>query len=503
MPTRSDINNPKYYSAEYWRMQIEDAIKWREVSADTNGWSRIKSCYEHKFIGNKSPNFNLIYTMGSALIPNIIFDDPHIINTPKTPEFNYWIPLADWLDNHFVQAMELKSIIEEAVLNAFLFNLVGLQIGWDFPDEDNENSTRFNEVRFSRVETSSDRQRKENLPWLDLLPAYKMILSRGTKNERNCRWFAKEVIMPIRVLKKRKNINKKAIIENIGLKSTQEQKTQPMYFKNEDWGNNPIKQIEPLMKFKEVHDSEEGKWFWINDDGETRHPFLFPPMEDRLQTNGHGLPIEFIIFNKGVNNIWGVPDSIYIETQFEEGNHARREAKIERAMSLLKVFYFADAIKPDDVTSFKESESIPFISIQDQGDKKIGDVLSTFQQSIDPQRYQSMKEYINDAQFLLGQGPNQVGTPTIGRKTATETKIVDERSLSRTSIRRNNVGRIIGRIYSRLNDIAFAHWKSDIFAHVLGIDAALHFVQASPRQLRGLSNQLITRVNVESMAPIY
>ena len=121
-----------------------------------------------------------------------------------------------------------------------------------------------------------------------------------------------------------------------------------------------------------------------------------------------------------------------------------------------------------------------FIPVDTLGpDSDINKVITLVQPHVQLEYGQEKKDLLNDAQLLSGTGPNQFGTFAPGRRTKYETQVVEERNLLRTGARRERVAEAVGKIFSRVN----------------------HWVRAKPVEFSDLKAQLVTKVNVESLAP--
>ena len=251
-----------------------------------------------------------------------------------------------------------------------------------------------------------------------------------------------------------------------------------------------------FQEIYQIHDAEKEEWFWLTESGE----FLMGPEPDPFQIDG--LPFEHLTFNRDPDSIWGTPDSLYIETQFRELNEIKRDARKQRRVSLLKAFVLADLLSDEQKDKLVNGEPMSVIEVESIGDKKLSDVVMTLQPHVQVEFREEKKDILNEAQLLAGIGPNQIGTFAAGRRTKFEASIVEERSLLRTGSRRNRLAECISGIVSTYNQYIIDNWTAPIVMQVLGVDGALYWVSAPPAKFKNISSQLVTKVNVESMAPI-
>lgn len=476
----------QYNSETYWQEQIRSALKWRGKKAKEDLWVRATDYYEHNLAVPGQPNFNLVYMLGSTLIPNLIFQFPHIQNSPRRPEFVHWARIFDGIDNWLLHEMDAQEKMEEAVLEAFLKNVCAIQIAYDFPQLKTLND-RIEEITFDKVPHTLDATRKTNQTWLDVIPADRLIVAAGTRGARNCRWFGKMHLLPVRIAKELPGLKSKAVITATHIPE-EVKKHQGNDFTGDEAEDNGY------ISFWEIHNHETAEWFMITSQGK----FMFEPTEDPLQVDG--LPIEFLTFNKS-NHIWGTPDTAYIESCHLEGNEIRVDARLQRKVALVKAFYDGSIIDEEDFEKFVMSDPMGGVPLKLPPDKSISEVISLVQPHVQQEFEGEMKRILNDSQLLIGSGPNQAGTVSSGRRTKAEIQIVEERNLLRTGRRRARVADVLSRHINRANAITSEYWNGSVLAKVIGVEGAIHWVTAQPKELREVSANLISSVNVESLAP--
>ena len=471
----------------WWQSRVKKALKQRSEQGFESRWSTIREYYEQRTEVPGVPNFNLIYMLASSLMPSLVYNGPSIINSPRRPEFAYWATFFDSIDNWWFDEICMEDLAEEAVLQAFLYNIVGFQIGYDFPEEDDEDTPPSEMVEFRPVKGCVDRSRKTNQAWVDIIPPERLIVAPGTKNISNCPWFGKLLLLPTDKLKDKpgfKNVETTHIPDEIRKKSA---------FKHVELDGDDI----GYTAFWEIHNAEDKKYLCIDSTGK----IILSAREDPLQVDG--LPLELLIFNKPSDTVWGTPDSLYVESQYLEGNEVRRMARAQRKIALVKFLYDSAIYKKEDVDKLLAGdEMVHAIGVELEPEKTMQNSIMALQPHVQMELSQVMKELLNDAKLLTGVGDNQAGSFASGRKTKYETQVVEENSLLRSSARRRNLGGVIGRIAGRMNQLVMKHWKAQVVSKVVGVDAAIYWVQAKPSEFRELAAQLVTKVNIESMTPV-
>ncbi len=467
----------------HWKEEINKGLVWRKKTSREQDWSRYKEYYEHAYENVLDPHFNLIYMMGSVLIPSLVFQNPGIINIARRPEFNVWAQYFDGIDNWLVDEMEVGEALETAVLSCFLQNTVAMEFGYDFPED-----YSVDEMSFPKV-PGTDRTRKYNQPFINVVDADKLVLAKGTTTSRNCGWYAKFVHLNTESLRNKAKRNKNFIKKNI---ETTHVPPQVLGVS----GNEYMTDMEDYTGAWLIHDAESEKWGWLS----TNDKWILPMEEDPLQVDG--LPMDLLSFNKGIRSAWGTPDVAYVETQHVEGDESRKDGRLQRREALVKGFYDSNILDEDDIKKYLNSNAMGMIPVEVPLDKKLQDCLHLVQPHVQMELFEYDKQRLNDAQLILGHGPNQLGTFAPGRRTAKETAIVEEQSFLRLGSRRGKVSKAVANVFGKINQIIIKHWKAPHVAKVIGVEGAMHFVQATPAEYKDLSAQLVTKVNVESLAPI-
>ena len=464
----------------YWVDQVAEGARWKDRNSCQGSWEKYRQYFDHEVPNPEDPHFNLVYLIGSALSPSLMFQNPGIVNTPRRPEFQYWAQFFDGIDNWLVDEMEIQDIFEDAILKCYLTNIAGIEINYDWPQDDKVGS----EMEFGRVPGTVDRTRKFNQPWVDLIDASRLMLASGTKNERNCRWYGKFVEVPVDTLKEIK-----------GLKNIEATHV-PTQVKRSD---KPMGELDPDREytgFWVIRDAEKQNWMWLS----TNDKFIMSPRPDPMQVDG--LPAHFMTFNKSTKSIWGTPDVKYIESFQLAGDESRYDGWLQSKGANLKCFYDSNLLDEDDIRKFITDKALGCVAVTVPMDKKLGDVIQMIQPHINQERFELQKQYLNDAQLVVGTGTNQLGMHAPGRRTKYETQVVEDNNFLRTNARRNRISKIIGQIFGKVNQLIIRNWKAPIVAKVVGVEGAMHWVKASPMEFKDLAAQLVTKTNVESMRPV-
>lgn len=475
----------------YWREELTRAMKWRRAYSHEERWPIFNEYYNHEYEDPTQPHFNLFHMLGNTLVPSLIFQRPGVLNTPRRPDIGAWAQFYDSIDGYLVDSMDIVDISERAVLNSFICNTTAISIGFDFDTMGDELRKRAADEDiddiFSGVK-STNRTRRQNLPWLDVIPTHRFLVAAGTRTMSNCSWYAKLVVVPVRMLSGEKrliNIKSSHIPEEI---KRHERKL---------WDLTSIGgEKKGYIAYWEIHDLEDGTWCWFS----TNDDFIFKPAPDPLQV--FGLPVETLIFNRNIESIWGASDAAYVESQMLEGNEMRQLGRMQRRIALLKILYDSEAISQEQLDIFLSGVPGIGLPIRRSPGEKLGDVIQPLQTHTQIEYYQAQNEVLNDAQLISGHGPNQFGTFAPGRRTKYETQVVEGANTLRVSRRRSILAQLIENHLYRANILISRNWTQKEVQQVVGLDGALYWVEANPSEMGKLQDGLTTRVNVESMAPV-
>lgn len=469
---------------KYWQTEIREALEWRRKFTKEDRWPLFLDYYLHNVANPRLPHFNLVYMLGNVLVPSLVFQTPGILNTPTSANSGAWPQFFDSVDKYLVDVMEVTDVAERGIINGYLNNVVCIGFGFDITaEQDATKPGEDPEDTFPEVE-GSNRARKLNLPWLDLIPPHRCLVAKGTKTMRNCRWAAKLIAVPTAKLKKSK------LFKNVTSSSCP-----PEILPHEShlWAGG---KDSGYTFYWEIHDAEDKQWLWLSTDG----TFILDPTEDPLQV--YGLPFEIVPFNSNPESIWGTPDVSYIESAHLEGEETRQYGRLQRRLALLKVLYDSDAISQEELQNFMSGPPGIGLPIKKGTSESIKSHIEFIQSHVQIEYFEAQKQFLNDAQLISGNGPNQMGTFAGGRRTRYETQVVENSNTIRTSRRRAKLAEAIERLMLRSNIMVSKYWNQSQVQQVVGVEGALYWVKATPTEIKSFQDILRTKVNVESMAPI-
>lgn len=478
----------EYGSAGWWLQQIRFGEKARQRFAFEDRWNDIDAYYTHHAYKPQDAALNLIYMFGRALIPGLIFQNPSIIHTPTNPAMIPFASIQDSISNWLVREMELKDVVSDAILHGYLHNMGAIHTAYDFSKKlDIGGGSLRKQLRLLEKDALKtpfkDRARRKDFPWLESIDPRNIVFHPAVKRLRVCPWFAKRCIYPTKTLRDHADVW--GLIED---------NIKPTHVLNEGMQDNADVMFgdQEYTTFYQMHNAEDGTWFWITSSGD----YLFEAEDDPLQVDG--LPIDTIVFNRHPNSIWGTPDALFIENQMLDGNDSRQAGLEQRRFATLKGLVDQNILDKADIEKFY-SNPVPLIPVKSlPAGKSLQECVAFFNPPVQMQLLEYQKAIMNDAQLILGFGPNQLGTFAPGRRSKYEAQLVEARNDERLNERRHQVAEVITSIMRKVEQLIYLHWNEEKVYQVVGVDGAMYWVQARPSDIKA---EMELKVDVESLVP--
>lgn len=498
LPSKDKHVNSTLGPEQKWLQKISRGVDFRKKTRSTERWKDFLAYYENEFDGAGGgeifPTYNLVYMFGRALIPSIVYQSPQVVNIARRPEFIPWASALDAVDNWLVQEMELTDIFKKAVLFAYLFNIAPVQLGWDGLPGMREPTGKGAlqdalslEYGFARLPGVTNRARRANFPYLDLIDPNKVVFAPRTRDMRTCAWYA--VFRRIEIEQLRR------MTGNTKLRPTHVPNDH--MFRQDNTDGESLADGTEFSCFWEIHDAATGKYAWIDVDGYAIKPWA----EDRLQVDG--LNLEAIVFNQGAFSIWGPPDALYVEGQMLDGNDSRKQGMKQRRVSLVKGLIDENILSKAEAEKLFDEDALPLIRVKPGGSKPLSECVAFIQPHVQLEFLQYQNALKQDAQDILGIGSNQLGNLASGRRTRFEVQVVNDNSQARMNERREIVASSIQNIIRKTNQLIIQRWKKPYLTRVIGADLAQYWVRVNPAELstNALADEITSNVNVSSMAP--
>ena len=120
-----------------WQQRIDAAEKrleenllprWKQVLGD------YVAEYEHDELGltgDEGVNFNFLLATANVLVPNIISAEPYVRFLPRRPGDEDSARLAESAVNYVFREIDVKSVLQDVVLDGLMFNFGLAKVGYD------------------------------------------------------------------------------------------------------------------------------------------------------------------------------------------------------------------------------------------------------------------------------------------------------------------------------------------------------------------------------------
>jgi hypothetical protein len=489
-----------------WTHWLEQGERYREEFGDSEAWQRYRNYYRGIFpamsIGDsKKPAtalpFNMTFSMARTTVPKVYLRDPYINVTPRhaflgqDPEIDMRSRVVESVANWLVQEMDVKTQMRSAALDGFLCNRMFWKMGYDSQFGHKPS----NAISFSGEEQTSQEDKKGNriehninvkpgMPWVLRADPDMMIVPFGVKTLEECAWIDNVILRPTEDVKactvyKNTSDLEGTHLDRILLNNNKKEVVQEM-----------IKHVD-MCELHEIRDMRNKKIIVLLT-GDEKGRFLRDD-DDLLQIDGP--PIVSAFFNEDPDWFWGPPDARIMEPQQLEINETNTQNMYHRRINLVKFFYDLNKVAPDMVQKMLSGNIGPGIGVNGS----VSDAVSFLAPHMPPDLANWIFQQEAAVRTLLGMGRQQSGAASTGRRTATESQIIQAGFESRMDEKRDAMATALKDIMRKALGMVFKFWKQEKVTQVVGYDGARYWVKYNADMIRG---EYDLKVDVESMSPI-
>ncbi|GAH01351.1 unnamed protein product, partial [marine sediment metagenome] len=215
--------------------------------------------------------------------------------------------------------------------------------------------------------------------------------------------------------------------------------------------------------------------------------------KDELQKFGN--PYMELTFNYDPLTYWGIPDAKYLEDQQLAVNEVRTLQMNTRRASLLRFIYDSNIMTDDEIEKLLTEDVACAIKADGDVDKGV----KIFQPYVAPDFDMNVEAIRKDAREISGLSRNQVGEFEGGRRTATESQIVQMASQIRISERKDMVADLLVDIVEKYNQYMFSEYNVQQVEDIIGPDGVRYWVNFTYEQIK---SKYAFRVDPESGMPV-
>ena len=207
-----------------WQKRIDSAEtrleenllpRWKQV---LNDFVAERGYDELGMGGEDGVNFNFLLATSNVLIPNIISAEPYVRFLPRRPGDEESAKLAESAVNYVFREIDVKSVVQDVVLDSLLFNFGAAKIGYDPSGAflmDDEYETGPDQIEGEEPEGELDEfearelrriMDEENIPFddgpqdnptIERIPPWNLLTPPGYSSIQKCPWIAERLTIRI------------------------------------------------------------------------------------------------------------------------------------------------------------------------------------------------------------------------------------------------------------------------------------------------------------------
>ena len=491
-------------SVAAWMEEIRRGQLYKKKHSGFARWKDLRAYYRGEFPGynveNGSPDtlpYNVTFGMARVTVPNVYFRNPYVMCSPRPkpqtmPGLDFGAKVVESVDNWMLYELGVKSVMKSGILDTFLTGVGIYKIGYDseygtsaqhiLQDElTGTLSTQYNKSGKERLEFNA--KIKPGMPWVVRVDPFHIITPWGAKSVEDMPWIDH---MYLRRLEDIKQDPKMHVPKD--LRGTHVDSDLIPEHMREMVEGSPTQAEYVLVH--EIRDARRREVLAVIE-GQDRP--IYGPDDDLLQTEG--LNYISLAFNEDPERFWCPSDASIMEPQQLEMNDTRTQAMYHRRIAVVRMLVEKGLLTPESMTKFisatpggvVESELPPTT-----------DRVMQFQPHIPPELVQWVEVVRSDTRELMGVGKQQMGEQSSGRKTATESQIVEMAHRMRMNEKQDAAADALEQIVRKLNQVVFTFWDADRVVPIVGYEGAVHWVTVTQSDIAA---EYDVKVDVESMTP--
>lgn len=487
-----------------WMENLKGAQQYIKDFASPLNWGIYRNFYrgefQHGTVNQRKYSVALIFAILRSMLPRIYFTNPQVVVTNEVPGYYLQSKIVQKIDNKMIRKTKLKQTLKELILDAGLCGTVPLLTGFDtaygydprFKETVTDDEGRDIEIGGTLLqfdEKTGDRLEYDQhiipgKPWADKIRPEFFMVPYGYDRLHKVPWEMRMYVRHLDDVKKDPRlINKKDIKANA--------------ITTFDWmKEKKLHQMMPKQNFGdfvflwEIRDLKTGR-LMIMQEGHKK--FLYNE-KDELQKFGN--PYMELTFNYDPLTYWGIPDAKYLEDQQLAINEVRTLQMEHRRISKLRFIYDENIITDDNEITKVQTEDTG-VGIKANGD--VDKAIKIFQPYVPPDFDMNVDAIRKDARESVGLGRNQAGEFEGGRRTATESQIVQMASQIRISERKDMVADLLVDIVEKYNQYMFSEYNVQQVEDIIGPDGVRYWVNFTYEQIK---SKYSFRVDPESGMPV-
>jgi len=486
-----------------WEENISGGTQYMKDFAEPENWETYRNYYRGIFASGapaaRKYSVAIIFAIIRSMLPRVFFTNPKVVVTNEIPGFYVQSKIVQKIDNKLMRSTKIKRVLKEAILSAALCGTCPLLTGFDteygYDPKLREDMTdsmgeqlpvggtlvQFDKKTGDRLEYNDSI--KPGTPWLATIRPEFFIVPYGYGRLGEVPWVARLYVRHLDDVKKDPRlINTKDLKAN-AITTFDWFREQRLHQQMPD---NNYGDFVFLWEIKDLKTSR----MMIMQEGHKK--FLYNE-KDYLQKFGN--PYMELTFNYDPITFWGLPDSKFLEDQQLAINEARTLQMETRRIAKLRFIYDENVVDPEEVMKVITEDVGCGIKV----DGNPSEAISILQPYVPADFNIDVDAIRKDAREISGFSRNQIGEFEGGRRTATETQIVNMASQIRVSERKDMLSDLLIDVVEKYNQYIFSEWNTQQVEDIIGPDGKRHWVSFTYEQIKSKYN---FRVDPDSGTPV-
>lgn len=487
-----------------WEENRQGGIQYMKDFAEPLNWEIYRNYYRGKFLsgqeGKRKYSVALIFSILRSMLPRIYFTNPQVVVTNEKPGFYLKSKIVQKIDNKMIRKTKIKTTFKDAILEAGLCGTVPILTGFDteygydprFKEKILDERTgeeveiggtllQFDKKSGDKLEY--DEMIKPGRPWAETQRPEYFIVPYGYSRLWKVPWVMRMYVRHLDDVKRDPRLVGAKDIKANGMSTFDWLKEDKLHIKM------PSQNYGDFVFLWEIRDLKSGR-LMIMQEGNKK--FLYNE-KDELQKYGN--PYFELTFNYDDLTFWGLPDAKFLEDQQLAINETRTLHMEHRRISKLRFIYDENIMHDDEIQKLVTEDTGTAIKANGDVDKGV----KVFQPYVPPDFNVDVEAIRKDAREISGFSRNQVGEFEGGRRTATESNIVNMASQIRVSERKDMVADLLVDIIQKYNKYIFSQWNVQQVEDIVGPDGTRYWVTFS---YKDIESDYTFRVDPESGMPV-
>jgi len=473
-----------------WFDEIDNGLEYRRRHGLEDHWSQLEALFynTHPSMASNSPN--LIAATGDSFLSDLTVPRVYITVQSRRDDSIDGQPIVESVVNDVFDDLQVIDEFEAATLYAFLWGRGFLKIGFDSeygysPGHDiggdamtlGMTMTQFDK-KGRRLEFSGVRP---GMPWVQAVLPHDIIVPWGTRVLDRSPWMFHRVVRHIEDIRKDPKYSGTRDLQPV-MSMEDYTKSYESVLKPYRVGWTPRTTSSRKSEFCELwegRDARTGRIFTLA----TGHKKKLRDDGDLLQTS-QGYPFVSLGFVPRARTIWTTPDAYYLKYHQADQTDIAIQATKQRRISAVKFLYDSDIIDDDELAKMLSADV--GVGAKVKSGRNIKDAIHFITHPpANMMLYQDAMVGEARAREVVGLSRNAKGEFSKGRKSATETRVVEQGSGKRMGRRVRQLKGSYESLARKTIAILASLWRAPRVTEVLGPEGESVWLRYTGADLRG------------------